>query len=309
MLYLAIGILAVVIDQLVKFLVSRNLGTTGASVVLIPDVLKLVNVQNSNAVFSFLRGENARIWFVVLTSVFVILFVVAIATKIISGRFGRLCLTFIAAGGISNLIDRIRFGYVVDVFGIDLFDSSVFNVADLFMAIFCIAFVFYVLFSQDKYLIMEMEREMEEDEELLPGRKQKKTTSETVEVPVSKKQVRSTSAGKTVSGRVASGSVQKPASRQTSVADQADEPPVQRIPSSAKISEPPVRRVPASVQTADAPIRRASAIVHPAVGSDSPPVHSGGPEKKVSASAKPAAPSSSESFESEIDRILSEFKL
>ena len=56
------------------------------------------------------------------------------------------------------MIDRVRFGYVIDMFKLELFDFAVFNVADIFITVFCIAFILYILFGGEK------EREPDADE-------------------------------------------------------------------------------------------------------------------------------------------------
>ena len=124
MLYSIIGILVIILDQLVKYFVDQNINWTKPVIELIPNVLSLVRVQNDGAAFSFLSGGSARIWFIALTAIFAILVVIALATNFVSGRFGRWCLVFITAGGLSNMIDRIRFGFVIDMFRIDMFDFA-----------------------------------------------------------------------------------------------------------------------------------------------------------------------------------------
>jgi signal peptidase II len=52
----------------------------------------------------------------------------------------------ILGGAIGNLIDRIRFGYVVDMLHFTLIDFPVFNVADSFMVIGTILMAYYLLF-------------------------------------------------------------------------------------------------------------------------------------------------------------------
>ena len=158
MLYSIVGILVIIFEQLVKYWVDEHINYLNPSVDLIPNVLSLVRVQNDGAAFSFLQGGGARIWFIALTAVFALLVVLALATNFISGRFGRWCLVFITAGGLSNMIDRVRFGYVIDMFKLELFDFAVFNVADIFITVFCIAFILYILFGGEK------EREPDADE-------------------------------------------------------------------------------------------------------------------------------------------------
>ena len=158
MLYSIIGMLVIIFDQLVKFWVDRNINWTNPSRPLIPGIISLVRVQNDGAAFSFLSGSGARVWFIVLTGVFALLVVIALATHFISGKFGRWCLVLVTAGGLSNMIDRIRYGFVIDMFKVELFDFAVFNVADIFITVFCIAFILYILFGGEK------QREVDVDE-------------------------------------------------------------------------------------------------------------------------------------------------
>ena len=172
MLYSIVGILVIIFDQLVKYWVDEHINYLNPSVDLIPNVLSLVRVQNDGAAFSFLQGGGARIWFIALTAVFALLVVLALATNFISGRFGRWCLVFITAGGLSNMIDRVRFGYVIDMFKLELFDFAVFNVADIFITVFCIAFILYILFGGEKEREPDVDEFDEDDyEEERPSRR------------------------------------------------------------------------------------------------------------------------------------------
>ena len=177
MLYSIIGILVIIFDQLVKYWVDENINYLNPSIELIPNVLSLVRVQNDGAAFSFLQGGGARIWFVALTAIFAILVVIALATNFISGRFGRWCLVFITAGGLSNMIDRVRFGYVIDMFKIKLFDFAVFNVADIFITVFCIAFILYILFGGEKEKDRAVDAFDEDDYEYEEERRSSRTRS------------------------------------------------------------------------------------------------------------------------------------
>ena len=168
MLYSIIGILVIIFDQLVKYWVDENINYLNPSIELIPNVLSLVRVQNDGAAFSFLQGGGARIWFVALTAIFAILVVIALATNFISGRFGRWCLVFITAGGLSNMID---------MFKIELFDFAVFNVADIFITVFCIAFILYILFGGEKEKDRAVDAFDEDDYEYEEERRSSRTRS------------------------------------------------------------------------------------------------------------------------------------
>ena len=159
MLYCIVGALVVALDQAVKYWVANTLFGTDI-VKFIPGVISLVNVHNDGAAFSFLSGGNARIYFIIITVVFVILVILALATNFISGKLSRWCLVMIAAGGVGNLIDRVMFGYVQDMFKVELFDFAVFNVADAFITVFAIIFVFAMIFEPQP-----SDEEFEDDDE------------------------------------------------------------------------------------------------------------------------------------------------
>lgn len=147
MLYAIVGILVIILDQGVKYWVTTNLMVGTVTEPLIPGILSLVRLHNDGAAFSFLAGGGARIYFIILTAVFTVAVIIALATNFINGRFGRWCLVLVTAGGLSNCLDRVLYGYVVDMFKIDLFDFAVFNVADIFITVFALLFIVYIIFG------------------------------------------------------------------------------------------------------------------------------------------------------------------
>lgn len=64
------------------------------------------------------------------------------------------------AGTIGNCIDRLLYGYVVDMFKVEFVNFAVFNIADVILVVSCLMFIIY-LFVGDK----DEEEEYEEDEE------------------------------------------------------------------------------------------------------------------------------------------------
>ena len=58
-----------------------------------------------------------------------------------------IALSMILGGAIGNFIDRVRLGYVVDMFHFTLIDYPVFNVADSFVVIGTILLAYYILFK------------------------------------------------------------------------------------------------------------------------------------------------------------------
>lgn len=165
MLYAIVGILVIILDQGVKYWVTTNLMVGTVTEPLIPGVLSLVRLHNDGAAFSFLAGGGARIYFIILTAVFTIAVIIALATNFINGRFGRWCLVLVTAGGLSNCLDRVLYGYVVDMFKIDLFDFAVFNVADIFITVFALLFIVYIIFGGEGKDDKEDEFDEDDDED------------------------------------------------------------------------------------------------------------------------------------------------
>lgn len=180
MLYAIIAVLVIIVDQWVKYWVSGAIPIESTGVPLINGILSLVNLHNDGAAFSFLSGANARIYFIVLTGVFTVAVIIALATRFVSGPLARWSLVLVTAGGLSNCIDRIIYGYVQDMFKIDLFNFPVFNVADVFITVFCILFALAIIFGRDRkrddydYDDEFAEEDLEEEEEEKPRRVSRK---------------------------------------------------------------------------------------------------------------------------------------
>ena len=125
----AAGIVAA--DQFTKFLVLQNI-PLHANVDFIPGLLSLTYVRNTGAAFSSFEGAQ---W---LFAVVFVLFTVAIIWEFSGKRwpftnFERWLIVAIYGGGVGNMIDRFRFGFVVDMIQTDFMDFPVFNVADCFI--------------------------------------------------------------------------------------------------------------------------------------------------------------------------------
>ena len=173
MLYSIVGILVIILDQATKFWVSNTLFGTDV-VRFIPGVVSLVNVHNDGAAFSFLSGSGARIYFIIATGVFTLLVIIALATNFIRGKFSRWCLVLVAAGGLGNMIDRIIYGYVQDMFKVELFNFAIFNVADIFITVFAILFALAMIFERPENDLNDVLYEDDEEGEEKARRKEEK---------------------------------------------------------------------------------------------------------------------------------------
>ncbi|MBL4902884.1 MAG: lipoprotein signal peptidase [Desulfocapsa sp.] len=127
-------LVVVVLDQLTKFLVLKNFHLY-ESIVIIPNFLNLTYLTNKGAAFGFLAGVTAawrHYFFLILASVALVLLCFAWFRMRKDHRFYGPALAMIAGGAIGNVIDRVRFGAVVDFldFHVAGHHWPVFNVAD-----------------------------------------------------------------------------------------------------------------------------------------------------------------------------------
>ena len=148
MIYAITVVLILIADQAVKFWTTKSipLNAIGADCVkLIDGVVHMTNVHNYGAAFGIF--QNARWPLTIISAVFVIVIIVLINKEIIHTKFGRWTAVLIVAGALGNCIDRLLYGYVVDMFEVEFFNFAVFNVADIFITVsgllFCIHLIFH----------------------------------------------------------------------------------------------------------------------------------------------------------------------
>ena len=139
----------VVLDQVSKFLVLQNIPLHG-HVDLWPGVVCLTYVQNTGAAFSSFQGAQWLfiVIFIVLTALIIWEFT---KKKLPFTNFERWIIVAIYAGGVGNMIDRFRFGYVIDMIQTEFITFPVFNVADSFVTCGCILLVIHLVFFNKEF--------------------------------------------------------------------------------------------------------------------------------------------------------------
>lgn len=147
MLYVILILALVALDQVVKFLVRTHIPLYG-SLPFLPHVLELTYVENTGAAFSILSTHT---WLLTLISaVATVALGAVLASKKVRHPLGAVSLSVVLAGAIGNLIDRIVFGRVTDMFHTLFMNFAVFNVADICVVCGGIVFAVYFLFLYDK---------------------------------------------------------------------------------------------------------------------------------------------------------------
>ena len=138
----ALGIVAA--DQITKYLTVANIPLFG-HVDVFPGVVGLTYVQNTGAAFSAFQGMQwlFALVFLLLTA---LIFWEYFKKPLPFTKLERWCIAAVYGGGLGNMIDRIRFGYVIDMIRTEFMDFPVFNVADSFITCGCILLLVHLIF-------------------------------------------------------------------------------------------------------------------------------------------------------------------
>ncbi len=147
MVLFAAGIVA--LDQITKALVVANIPLFG-HVDVLPGVVGLTSVQNTGAAFSSFEGMQ---WlFALIFAVFTVWLLWEFSGKRLPFKpLDRALIVAIYAGGLGNMIDRLRLGFVVDMIEVDFINFPVFNVADCFITCGCIALLLHLIFFNKEF--------------------------------------------------------------------------------------------------------------------------------------------------------------
>jgi len=126
MLFYGLSFLVIFIDQLIKYLVDKQM-VYGQSIQIFDGFLQLTYVKNTGAAFSLFVGFSPYLIVVgVLAAIVVIFFHYRLPPK---DLYLQTSLAFILGGSVGNLIDRILRSFVVDY--VDILIWPVFNFADV----------------------------------------------------------------------------------------------------------------------------------------------------------------------------------
>ena len=148
-IFAALGAALLVLDQWVKHWITVNL-PLGESMPFLPGLVELRAVHNYGAAWSSFSGQR---WLLVLvTACIMAAIAVLLARRIVRHPLGLAACWLILAGGLGNIIDRVRLGYVVDMFQFQFWQSyPVFNVADICVVIGALLGAVYYLWFYEKY--------------------------------------------------------------------------------------------------------------------------------------------------------------
>jgi len=136
---LLVALVVFVLDQLIKWVVTHPLGINqiGDQLVMLP-IFNFTYTQNEGISLGLLNASNpiGRWMLVALTSAIAVGVAVWIGRE--RNRIDQAALGMVLGGALGNIIDRVRFGYVVDFADLHFGDFRpflVFNVGDAAISI------------------------------------------------------------------------------------------------------------------------------------------------------------------------------
>lgn len=145
LLYLFLSILFVIADQVVKMWTVNNF-SLHEGMEFMKGIVSILYVRNTGAAWGMFEGRMVFFYLITIVAVGTLLYLMFKE----KGK-SKLLLTaysLILAGAVGNFIDRIRLGYVVDMFKFEFIDFPIFNVADICLTIGVIFLFYFVIFKE-----------------------------------------------------------------------------------------------------------------------------------------------------------------
>ena len=147
-LFLALGAAGLALDQWLKAYVTANI-PLGQAQSLLPGVVELRTVHNYGAAWSSFSGSR---WLLVAVTCIIVIFVsVLLVRRVVRHPLGVAACCLVISGGLGNIIDRVRLGYVVDMFNLLFINYPVFNVADILVVCGAVLGCIYYLWFYERY--------------------------------------------------------------------------------------------------------------------------------------------------------------
>ena len=136
------AILLLIIDLIVKLFLKNNM-ELGDEIILIPNLFSIYYVENSGAAFSILQNKTI---FLIIVSLFCLVFLDRMIVSS-NSKLENISISLIIGGLFGNLVDRMLYSRVIDY--ISIMEFPVFNLADSFIVIGVIIFIYYNIIKKD----------------------------------------------------------------------------------------------------------------------------------------------------------------
>ena len=144
----------VLLDQGTKLLVDHTI-PPHRSIPVIEGWVDLIHVRNTGAAFGLLAGQRRALasYVLIAFSLVAIGFLVHLIRRLSEKDTGLiLSLTFILAGALGNLVDRLLYGEVIDFVDLhwNAYHWPAFNVADSFITVGAVSCLYFLMRTQGR---------------------------------------------------------------------------------------------------------------------------------------------------------------
>lgn len=129
----------IIIDQILKFIAIKFCSEN--NIEIIPGFFTITQIENTGIAFGLNEGNFKNL--IITTAIIIFMIRYLFTQKKFINKITLTTVDFIIAGGISNILDRIFRGGVIDFIQISKF--PIFNLADICIVIGCILFAFYII--------------------------------------------------------------------------------------------------------------------------------------------------------------------
>lgn len=135
-----IALILLSVDQFSKYIIRQKM-PLAESIPVIKSIFHITYVENTGIAFGlFPQGHSL---FIIISLIIILVIIFFERKKVIKSLKERFCLGLVLGGALGNLIDRLRFGFVIDF--LDFRIWPVFNLADSGVCIGGILMVFFLL--------------------------------------------------------------------------------------------------------------------------------------------------------------------
>lgn len=146
----AIPFLVLVADQWTKAIVRAEM-SLGETIPVVGEWARLTFVHNEGAAFGIHVGGGSSTIFLVLAAIASAVVLYLYVTTPLEVRFQRVALTLILGGALGNIVDRVRWGMVVDFIqvGVGGHYWPIFNLADSAVTVGIVMLAWTYLFDEE----------------------------------------------------------------------------------------------------------------------------------------------------------------
>ncbi len=155
--YVLLGLISlgiVVIDQITKVYIMQTM-RLHESIPVIPNLFSITYIRNPGAAFGILSTSSGSFRFIFfgLTSIFALGLLGTILARMPKDDWmGQISVVAILGGAVGNLLDRLRYGEVIDFldFYIEPYHWPAFNVADSAITVGVLFLILHFTFEKQK---------------------------------------------------------------------------------------------------------------------------------------------------------------